>query len=1128
MHQHARARARRTLAAATTLAVAAGLATALTTTPALATDAPAAPEEVVIPNPGREQPRYDGLKHAGTTGYAHSLEGSGTVWTDYATGNRTPIDAGQVAGHSGHAATLGAGTLDQPRTVTIEALGSGAKKTVTLPPGQMWSKTYNADTALAYTKDADGRLASLTLYQAAEDGSTTSRAVTGLPEHHDWLLPVSQDLRGAVLRVLPGTTGGHDYYLLDYASATLQRITATSVLSAKFALGDRQIVISRGAAMPLLSVPRDNPAATPVETVLPPALSDEGPGLSVAVVGDTVVYQRSRRDGGPYNGWARTIPLGGTTVTELLPHAEYGSLTTAPDGSVLVVGGTGALDWAVHRLSPADGVAGRPAVSRLHEVPRVPRTVEHLALGGGRLSFLSPTGSFDISELVDIDTDIDGTPAWTAPKSRDRFGDNENPSGLVALGDGDSATTSRDTVVAPTTGPYTRDVYGLPYGSTVVDGAGRHVIAKHGDTTYVGDLDGTGEAPLTFTKTATAVWDGKLWKNAGTTGDQVNSYDLKTKATSPALDLGADCRPTELQAVGRWLYWACGAAKAGVYDLTLKKSVGVPAGEALLGDGFVVRHEGDKLRLTEAATGATRDFADLPASAAGSGRGTTWTVDRFGGDVAYLDAAQDFRLRRAGVARQPWTRLDSTVRGVSMHSVSATSGIEPVGGWGPAWRFSRPVGAWKVDVRKGDGELVRTFTGTRGTGSAVRVDWDGRDTRGRGIESGQYRWELRAAPLDGVGSTHTSWGSLDITGSSLTTVPGTYTPVPPTRIMNTIAGLGVPKAKIGPRGTAVLKVAGRAGVPTSGVTAVVLNVTATNPTTASYVSVYPHATRRTATSNLNVTAGQSVANLVTVPVVDGWVEFYNHSGSVDLLADIAGYYTEGTSGATYQPVTPKRILSTVGGIGAPKAKVGPKGTVTLTIDEPGVSAVAMNVTATNPTATSYVSVYPYGTARPPVSNLNFTAGKSVPNLVIVPVEDGKVTLYNHAGTVDLLADVTGYFKHGAGSVFTGMQPMRVMNTIAGVGVSPGKVGAGRTVDLWVGTKYSAVVLNVTATNPTATSYVSVYPYGTARPPVSNLNFTAGQSVPNLVIVPVRDGKVTFYNHAGSVDLLADVAGYYTG
>lgn len=101
----------------------------------------------------------------------------------------------------------------------------------------------------------------------------------------------------------------------------------------------------------------------------------------------------------------------------------------------------------------------------------------------------------------------------------------------------------------------------------------------------------------------------------------------------------------------------------------------------------------------------------------------------------------------------------------------------------------------------------------------------------------------------------------------------------------------MPKAKVGQGGTVTLQVTGTAGIPASGVTAVVLNVTATDPTAGSYVSVYPNGTTRNGASNLNFTAGQTIPNLVIVPVVNGKVSFYNNAGTVDLIADVAGYYT---------------------------------------------------------------------------------------------------------------------------------------------------------------------------------------------------------------------------------------------
>jgi hypothetical protein len=116
-----------------------------------------------------------------------------------------------------------------------------------------------------------------------------------------------------------------------------------------------------------------------------------------------------------------------------------------------------------------------------------------------------------------------------------------------------------------------------------------------------------------------------------------------------------------------------------------------------------------------------------------------------------------------------------------------------------------------------------------------------------------------------------------------------------------------------------------------------------------------------------------------------------------------------------------------------------------------------------------------------------------------------------------------------GSGFTAMSPVRVMDTRIGLGVAKARVGPGGqvTLSLVLPAGTTAVVLNVTATGPTASSYLSVYPAGQGRPTASNLNFVKGQTIPNLVIAQVGAGnKVTFYNAAGTVDVLADVAGYY--
>jgi hypothetical protein len=210
-------------------------------------------------------------------------------------------------------------------------------------------------------------------------------------------------------------------------------------------------------------------------------------------------------------------------------------------------------------------------------------------------------------------------------------------------------------------------------------------------------------------------------------------------------------------------------------------------------------------------------------------------------------------------------------------------------------------------------------------------------------------------------------------------------------------------------------------VPSSGVSAAVVNVTVTQPGSSGWISAYPDQTTTPAVSNLDFSAGQTIPNLVVVKVgTNGKIDLHNGSPStVHLIADIFGYYLGGatsTAGA-FNPVTPSRVLDTRVGIGTVRAPVGTHGTVALQvagvagIPSSGVSAVVVNVTVTQPASAGWISAYPDQTTRPGVSNLDFTARQTIPNLAVVRVgADGKIDLYNGSpGTVQLIVDVFGYY-----------------------------------------------------------------------------------------------------------------------
>jgi hypothetical protein len=387
--------------------------------------------------------------------------------------------------------------------------------------------------------------------------------------------------------------------------------------------------------------------------------------------------------------------------------------------------------------------------------------------------------------------------------------------------------------------------------------------------------------------------------------------------------------------------------------------------------------------------------------------------------------------------------------------------------------------------------------------------------------------------FDLSGASLTSYGYGYGAGGTCATPPVQYHPVTPSRILDTRSG-----SPMAGNTTLDVPVTGVGGVP-AGALAAVINVTATNTTAASYLTVYPKGASRPLASTLNWTAGKTVPNLTELQLgTGGMLTVYNAFGNTDVIFDVNGYVSTDTSCLTdglYRSVVPSRILDT-----RATARVAGNTSIDVQITgadgvpASGVEAVTLNLTETNATAASYITAYPTGGTRPLASNVNFVAGQTVPNRVIVKTgTGGKITLYNAFGNVDLIADVNGWFTDntgstitdGSGDVFVGVTPNRILDTRGG-GAIAGNTSTTLTV-AGVPSNAHAAVLNVTVTNPTAPSYLTVWPDGAARPLASDLNFVSGLTVANLVIVQLGGAsKVDIYNAYGSVDVVVDLVGWY--
>lgn len=378
--------------------------------------------------------------------------------------------------------------------------------------------------------------------------------------------------------------------------------------------------------------------------------------------------------------------------------------------------------------------------------------------------------------------------------------------------------------------------------------------------------------------------------------------------------------------------------------------------------------------------------------------------------------------------------------------------------------------------------------------------------------------------------------------------PGPAVPVPvepdvvplvPQRILETrpdVGQVGYTGPKPGAGAVIELQIDGVGSPPVPrDAAAVVLNITGTEVGANGFVTAYPCGASRPTASNLNLTTGDTRANLVVAKIGDGGRVCLFTLNPTHLIADLAGYMP---GGSNYEPVVPERLLETrpAGQTGYTGAKPAAGQTVELQVTGVGATAVpadaeavVLNVTATEATVAGFVTVYPCGIPRPTASNLNLTPGVTAANLVVSKIgAGGKVCLYTQQGG-HLLADVAGY--HPAGSAFTPVDPVRVLDTRIGLGAA-GPAAVGRVVPLTVaGTNgvpadATTVVLNVTATDVAADGFVTVWPCAEPKPTASNVNVPRGDTRPNLVYAKVDGaGQVCLFT-LQPMAVIADLVGWY--
>jgi hypothetical protein len=460
------------------------------------------------------------------------------------------------------------------------------------------------------------------------------------------------------------------------------------------------------------------------------------------------------------------------------------------------------------------------------------------------------------------------------------------------------------------------------------------------------------------------------------------------------------------------------------------------------------------------------------------------------------------------------------------------------------------------------------------------------------VNAQPWRW-LRAIGVAALALIVLTFG-LTLPASGLRpgfAAPGVFVPVSPRRICDTRSGnpskLTGPATqcnssavwtKAGPGHMLDLSVTDYFGVPKEGVTAVALEVTATDARSPGYLTAYPNGQVAPLAPTVSYAAGQTVSNLALLQVgAGGQVSVYS-SEMVGVVVDLAGYFTSRDQGGAglynglrspVQVCAPSASVASGGDRsgcdagGRPNIEVGPGRPSTVTVTGYGgipagkVSAVLLGLTAVDPGLSGFVTAEAGDVASPrDVTDLSYTAGQTVANRAIVPVDaDGQVTVTANT-PVTLAVEVLGFYTakgDHSGSEFTPViTPIRICDTR---GSNPSALASPATqcnTDLangspdeplpplssrdvqaiglaYVPNDATAVAVDLTDLASSTAGFLTTSP-GTAFPTIWRYaGMTGGPSV-SLAVAPVATtGAFEVENLSGveAANFTLDVTGWYT-
>jgi parallel beta-helix repeat protein len=338
---------------------------------------------------------------------------------------------------------------------------------------------------------------------------------------------------------------------------------------------------------------------------------------------------------------------------------------------------------------------------------------------------------------------------------------------------------------------------------------------------------------------------------------------------------------------------------------------------------------------------------------------------------------------------------------------------------------------------------------------------------------------------------------VDVSGvftPSIESAAGRFVPIAPTRVLDTRVGGGPAFGTFSRGSSRSVPIVGQGEIPTSGVSAVAVTLTATGSKAAGWAQLIPTggATALGASSNINVArSGQTVANMAILPVgSDGTVTLFADAPG-EYLLDVTGWFTDDSADVDttglYVPGEPVRLYDSRAerpeGRGANSEVV----IDTASLHDPSVGSIAtvLNVTATEASSAGYLTGYPDGQPLPATSSLSVDrARQTVAGALVVGTDAaGGVRVFSSLRS-GVIVDASGYF-YGDGLSISARRRGPATTTTR----RPTTTTAAPTT-----TRPPATTVAPTTTRPPATTVAptttTATPPTTTRAPISTVGYTA--------------------------------------